>query len=480
MELWLLTISLFVKAYIPISAKSIDYLSRIPLYFAVLVIVLSLILGKGTGLEFKKSFNKKVCISIAALLITQLILMFISSRVIGDSPLNRNPLKQFLILCTFIVCIFIYYYAVKILIHSKQNVYRFIQGNLIALFVILFISYIQFFYLLFPAQFAGAAGFIGHFFENRADRYWYYNGSYVQTIHRVNGLVSEAGFFAAKMLIVFVPFILASIKNRINLFSQKIKYNQYMYFILLISIIVILFASKSTTGMLAVAIIFISLWLNLSNRFKLISLLSIGMIGVIFVLFYPKNGPIYYLLNETLLHKSATESSINRSGGTITLIYTWLKHFFFGVGYNFHTYYLFESVPEWARHNNEYVNTFVPRHYYPILSVFLGWLVQFGAIFVGTLIVYVYKLLRDLRLICKKAKYLAISDEKVKWINALKDSAHYYIVFYLIIALFSFDWSDSIYLLMFFFFVVLRQLLIKYVKLENFRSGNGVMNNEGA
>lgn len=162
------------------------------------------------------------------------------------------------------------------------------------------------------------------------------------------------------------------------------------------------------------------------------------------------NAYMMEILNENLFNKAESDSSMNRIGGTIGLIVTWFKHFIFGVGWNFHNYYLLKNVPQWTTNNGEYMYVFSAQNFYPILSVFFGWLAEFGTIIVIFLVVYIYKLLSDFRKFSKQVNLITNNEFEYKFIKTISDSVHFFVIFYLISSLFVFYWSESVYLIMFF------------------------------
>jgi len=450
MSFFLIPISIFVKSITLTSY--IPFINQYQIY-AYLVLILAVLFknklqGEPALVDVRSVVNKKILTFTGIVLGLQLIAMVISHLNIGTNEINRDPIREFLKVIIIFICVFFHYILLRLVIIKKEDVYKFIQGSGIALLVLLIISYVQFLYLLFPKFFVYAVNFIGTFLEKTSDREWYSAGSYVETTHRINGLNSESGFLAAQLLIMFVPFILAAIKNKTDIFMNNRKYHASLYYILLAGIIVILFFAKSTTGILAILIILFSLWLNISKTKKLITSILLPIcLGAIYTLTFV-SPLVRDTLNITLLDKFGGVSFQNRFGSTIALMKTWLTHPVWGVGWNFNDYYVFKYVPQWTTSNYEYQNIFLPEHYYPILSNFFGWLAIFGTVAIAGIIYYVHLLLKDLRKISE--------NNNDSTLNVLKDSAHYFIAFYFIISLFSFNWTDSMYFVMFYFFVVIR------------------------
>ncbi|QAA21558.1 O-antigen ligase family protein [Sporolactobacillus terrae] len=451
----LIPISLFYKQIIP--NIYIYYVPELPLYVYCFLIGLAYYndLRNKRRIEIWSAFNKRVILCFLSIMIFQLIAMKISSMTIGDSVFNKSPLSEFIKLLVVVGCVFIHYLVVKKTIATKQSLGNFIRGNGIALVILLCICYLQFLFLLFPNVFSSIVRVIG-IFEYRYNRDWYTAGSYVQTLRRINGLNPEPGYLAAQLLVVFVPFIMASIKNKVNVFSFHSKYYHLPFFLLLFSIVILLFFAKTTTGIAAILVILISLWFLLPNKQKLITILLLPIAGAV-VFIVAKSNPVFMgVISTTFIDKLGGDSFINRAGSTIGLITTWLHHPVFGVGNNFHNYYLFKYVPEWAMSNFEYNTVFKPQNYYPILSVFFGWLAEFGTLFIIFIVTYSVKLLNDLRRLAQSVE--TNQDERSK-VNAIKDAAFFFFIYYFVCSLVSFNWYESIYLIMIFYFVVARQIL---------------------
>ena len=452
MSIYLLPISLLIKK---LNELPINYLREAPIYLFAFFILLSILSKR--KFDLKTIINTKVIISVYLLFGFQLIAMLSSYMEIGNNVLNRNPIKEFIKLSIFVGCIFIHFFTVRLIVSDNNSIYKFIKGNFIALCIVLFISYFQLLYLFFPNIFAGFVGFVGNYFEGRHDREWYELGSYVQTMKRINGLNPESGYLATQLLIIFVPFILSSIKNKVNIFSINRKYNPIVFNILLLLIIGILFAAKSTTGILAILLIVLFFWLSLPIKRKILFTYLILLFGITAVTFIMNNNYTLGILNEYIFEKNEG-STMNRIGGTIGLILTWLSHPITGIGWNYKNYYLFQNVPNWSKENWEYNHIFIPEQYYPILSMLFGWLAEFGTILVILLLIYIYRLLNDFRKIERIARITTIIDKNdYKLICVLKDSLYFFVLYYFICLFVSFDWYESIYLIMFFFFVVVRQ-----------------------
>lgn len=451
----LVPISLFTKE---IFDFSVIYLRELPFYLFLFFIFISLLIGVKRDL-LRNIFNYRVATCVIVIIIFQLFAMWLSFYEIGNNPINRDPIYEFTRLIIFIFSIYLHYISISLIINNnKINILRFIKGNGVALAILLGIVYIQMLYLVFPNIFNGVVSFIGKF-EKNFNRGWYDEGSYVQTVERINGLNPEASYLAVQLLVIFTPFILASMKNKVNIFSIKRQYNPIFFTLLLFSVIIALFFSKSSTGLLAILLIFIIYWLRLPLKRKIITGVFLLILILITYIITNNNPIVSSIIEDYFFSKGGSDSTLNRQGGTIALIITWLTNFVTGVGWNFHDYYLFLNVPDWATNNYEFQNIYYPMGFFPILSVFFGWLAEFGTISMLFVIVFIYKLLRDFRSFSVESKIRKMEPTDIKLINVLNDAAHYFVLFYFVCSLLVFDWSESIYLIMFFFFVTARTVI---------------------
>lgn len=453
----LLPISMFYKQLIP--NIYIYYVPELPFYVYCFLIGMAYYndLHNKRRIEIGNAFNKRVVLCFLGIMLFQLITMKISSITIGASVFNKTPLSEFIKLIVVAGCAFIHYLVVKKTVMNKQSLINFVRGNGIALLILLFICYMQFMFLLFPNAFSGIVRMIG-IFEYRYDRDWYTAGSYVQTLRRINGLNPEPGYLAAQLLVIFVPFIMASIKNKVNIFSIHSKYHHLPFFLLLLSIVILLFFAKTTTGIAAILVIFISLWFLLPNKQKWITLMLLPIVGTVLFIIVKNNPVLMGVLSTTFVDKLGGDSFTNRAGSTVGLITTWLHHPIFGVGNNYHNFYLFKYVPAWAKLNFEYNTVFKPQNYYPILSIFFGWLAEFGTLFMILIVTYTVKLLNDLR---RLANFVEADQDVRGMVNVIKDAAFYFFIYFFVCSLVSFNWYESIYLIMIFYFVVARQIIKK-------------------
>lgn len=453
MAFFLVPISIFIKEYLSLP---VSYLNTFIFYVYLLFILMSFIKGvKKTSLN--ELINWRGVAFFFILITFQFIAMLSSYADIGDSVMNRNPYKTIVVFILYILCIYIHFIVVKFSLTTINDISKFLRGIGVTLFIIITVSTIQLLYLTVSEGLAPLVSFIGNYFEYRwLGRDFYIEGSYVQTVKRVNGFSPEAGFFAAQLLIAFIPFIMSAIKNKVNIFFYKRKYSALLYYTLLISIIIILFSAQTTTGMVAIGIIFFALILTLPFKQKVFFVFLFSIFLAIMYHLYQSNIFIQETLDNYIFDKEGTS---NRSGGTIGLIKTWLQHPLIGIGNSYHNYYLMKNVPIESTLNSEFIEIYVAQNFYPILSLLFGWLAEFGGVILLIISIYLIKLLKDYKLYTYRYSVLSRFSKKSEFLMSLKDSCYYFVGFYFLMSILNWFWDASILLIIFFFFVVVRQFL---------------------
>lgn len=453
MTSFLIPISLLIRSYIPLPVAQ---LTTLTLYIYIVLLIFHFIKKRQITINF---LNTKVIIYCFFALSLQIIAMMLSYIEITNGNLNKHPLKQIIVFSILMIVIFSYYIVVKVFITNIDDCRKFLKGIYYAFWIVMGVLIIQFIYLS-TGGLKSLVTFIGQYLEAHFNRDWYVSGSYVQTAGRINGFNPEASYLAAQLFILFAPFIIAAIINKFDIFNWEKQYNSLKYFFMLGLILFFLFFGRSSTGFVAIGVIIIFLWFKLKLKRKFI--FTYALLSLFFILFiiFKDNTIVLEIFNHYLFEKDETSSS-NRLGGTIALILTWLNNFFFGTGYGYQDYYLFKYVPEWSKSNSEYQYVYLKNNYYPILSVFLGWFAQFGTIIMIFITIYIFKLIRDIN---KITKYL-VNNVNVKYVsllNTIKDSANLFVIFYIVMSLLVFQWTDAYFIVVFFFFVVYRQLLKGY------------------
>ncbi|MFC6170171.1 O-antigen ligase family protein [Loigolactobacillus jiayinensis] len=451
MAQWLVLIGLFIKSYgssIPVTLASIP----IYLYF--------IFLCRKVWQQPEKldaiTFDPKVTLWAFIILIDQLIMIGVSYATTDHPDFTRGIMNSSVNTVAYFGSAFLIYYLLVVLLDSQEQILKFVQGTIKTFvgFTIL---------VLLPQVIAtvspilnGWVNLVGKLFESkhfgRDD--FYSMGSYTTTLHRVNGFSSEASFLAVLLAVVFIPLILAAIRYNFSYFKNRVeRTTTKFYWVLLVASFLVLFFAKTTTGILVIIFAGLILLVRLESKRRkqlfLFALLACCFVGLLYLTVpYIQN-----LLDSFLFKKQGTS---NRLGGTIGLLLTFLHYPITGVGDGFTSFYNFKFVPLSTTHNWEYQAIF-QQSGYPIQSIWGGWLAGYGLIGIGPILIFIYHK-------CKQAVtlYQKIDlrhDTQLTLYQVLIESFFYSLIMLFILALFTFSWSDSIYLVIFFFYIV----MIKFV-----------------
>ena len=445
MVFWLTLISLLAKNY---SYDLPGKITELPFFVFLIFLIWKLVTRQYN--PFKKPIDSKVILFLALITGWEVVQLLINYLRFGSSSQDTGPLSSLLIFFVLIASIGISYFVVDATIVDKKTSQKFIVGTMVTYFVYLLLVLLP--QLLASLQIGGNGyvNFIADLFEKRQlGRTWYDEGSYVATMFRINGFESEAANNAAILGIIFIPWLLSSIKHHYNLFTSKFSSNEnsswgnlISYILLAISVVILLFA-KTTTGIVVIGlIILIMFWFGNSLQkfyYAIVAILGLGAVAYA----YFNISVVNDLLNDFLFDKNNTS---NRLGGTIGLFITWLQHPFFGTGFGYIGHYLIENVPVETRTNWEYINDFTKN--YSILSLWGGWLAQFGLLIV---IPIIYKI----REVFVKLKPKRETD---KFMNVVYDAMIYAIIIFSVLALFTFHWDEYYIFIPLFFFVKVAKL----------------------
>ncbi|NCG69192.1 hypothetical protein GWJ21_15155 [Bacillus coagulans] len=447
----------------PLAMFIASYFIKVPNYFGskiqiyiYLILIIIYIVFVYKGKVPKILISKKIMLFLSITLVLQFIAIFISYFKIDLIDYKNNPIKMFINFCIFFLVIFIHYYIMLISTSSFKSSKAFVKGGLFALIISFIVASCQLTYIFFPSISESIVSFIGKFFEARwkdqqisSNPYGYYSqGSYVQTLKRINGLTEEASNFVTQLFIGFTPFLIASVKNKYNVFQTK-KDNLLLVYVLLILSFVFFIMAQTTSGFLFAFIVFLVLYRHMSKYAKYF-FLSAGVLITLLVLGYNiKNNYIADAFNNYIFNKQGN-SNINRAGNTLALLKIFISNIFIGVGFDNQSYFLYINLPEWARHNSEYFMR-VQNKYFPVLSVFLGWLSSFGILIVSFVYIYIYKFLKKFKAITITAQNM--NHPESIYMKTIYDSSFYFFCFTFISSLFAYVWYASIYLILFFFFI---------------------------
>ncbi|WP_100486859.1 O-antigen ligase family protein [Sporolactobacillus pectinivorans] len=468
MSVFLMPITLLIKHYLPFSYM---YLAEVDLYLFMILVVLYSVSRNGayfksfSGIKtittnyFKTLFSKKVFIFILCAFCIQILSIILSYLRIGKSIYNVNPIVGFAAVTALTCVFFLHYIVVGVLVSNKDDILQFIRGTYWTTVSVLIIVYIQLMFLVVPPLLGPIVHFFGIFFEQKNGYMlqWYWKGSYVQTLGRINGFFSEPAKLAAFLCIICLPFILAAIKNKYSIFNPKLKYQPIKYYSLLLIILIALLYAKTTTGIFAIVLAIGVFWLTLSRKRKISFGIAI-MIGLIaLVILYFTNGTIHRLASEYIFGKAGGTSSDNRLGGTIALFVTFLHHPILGVGQSYTDFFLLKGTPAWTTHNAEFASFVKVRHAFPIYSNLLGWLVQYGLIICSFFAIYIISMKRSMSRLVDRLKG---HPDHILY-QTINDAAFYFLIFFFALSAVTFGWNESAFFIMLFFFVVFRQYLKK-------------------
>ncbi|WP_137625017.1 O-antigen ligase family protein [Lactiplantibacillus pingfangensis] len=384
-------------------------------------------------------------------MIAQVVAMTLSFLIANNTVPMPGVLSGTVHFIELVTSIMLTYTAIAISIDSIADMRRFILG--------VFWSLLGFEILVLIPQIIATStraldpwvNFLGRWFEDREavrpDFYW--NGSYVSSLLRVNGFQGEASFLAAQLALVFIPFSIAAIRNRIDYFHvDSSKTKLLKYWLAIFSVLVILFFAKTTTGFLVIGTTLILLFLAANKREK-VALAITAVIGLVLVgVAYSRIASIHTLLNEYLFNKGNTS---NRLGNSIGLLMTFLHHPILGVGEGFTNYFTFEYVPSWTRNNIEYIQHILPEKSFAPQSVWGAMFAENGLIIMIPLLWFIWDK------IATSWQMRRVKHEDSTWNERFKHSLmtafYVYLLMFLILGCFSFQITDFSTLLMFFFFI---------------------------
>ncbi|MBS9338874.1 O-antigen ligase family protein [Fructobacillus sp. M2-14] len=389
--------------------------------------------------------------------VCQLVSMFLSYCVSGESKLTSGIIHSSIILLGWTLAVYLSWAVIQLTVRSTDDEKKFVKAGLVGLaFYLLFVIVPQFLVLFHFEKITSYVNFLASLFEQR----WrtmggydiYAHGSYVTTQHRINGFEPEASYLANLLGVVYLPLLIGLTVSRHSLWKTTISKNKQLIgnTIFTFSVLLTLVLAKTTTGILTAGIAFI-LWMIWSkNGFRAFLFSTLILSGFLLFVAYFKVSIVHTTFNQFLFAKGGTD---NRLGGTIALAITFLQHPLWGVGSGFTSFFIVQNVPEVTTHNFEYQHLY-SQYGFPILSDFLGWLATFG------IIIVIPALWLLIRLILKSYK-MQLVYKNSSWEKAI----HISFITMIVLAAFSSIFILKIYLwpylLMFFFY---RQHLIRLGK----------------
>lgn len=456
----LIPISLFTRVF---SYGLPGTIAEIP-FVALLILVLFQASQRTDSLS-TPHISRGVVLYTLFVLLTQFIMIGRSYAKYTDSVQGISIITSFVDLVGLVATFILAYYAVALTVNSSASILIFIRSTLITLAVFEILVLIPQIIASMTPFFHEWVDFLATLFEKRwHGRNFYVNGSYATTMGRINGFEAEAGYLAGQIGLVFIPLLVAGISDRFTFFSPKKNDENHQRKLLIglfLVTLLVLFFAKTTTGFLVILLSLCALFWK-SNRQERFFLLKLaGFAAALIIMAYLLVSPVRHLLNDYLFKKSGTD---NRLGGTIALFITFIQHPFFGVGNGWTGPYLVENAPEWSKSNWEFIYVYATGGY-PILSIWGGWLAQFGLLLVMPPVIYIYRRLVE-TVTFKKELLLEMGERTAneKLYLLLTDAFEIYLMMFAFLAFFVFSWSEYYILISFFFYVISLQTLRKSMK----------------
>lgn len=453
MEWFLVPVSMFLKNF---SYTLPTVLSTFPIYILAGLFFYRLV-DNPNNLEILETDRRVVTMTLV-LLTSQLVMIVYSFQITmrpqDTSGMATGPINLF----AYFANVFLVYYLLVLVLKGPSQIRNFVKSTIVT-FVVFAV------FVLLPQIIAtktesldNYVNIVGRLFEathkGRNDFYRY--GSYTTTLRRVNGFSQEASFLAAQLGIVFIPFLLAAIKNKVDYFREKMSQTSFLFYwgLLLFSFTTLFFA-KTSTGFVVIVVAIVAFIVSLPAKQRNNYYYGIGIMVLLLILFYFIDPSINELLNKYIFKKQGTS---NRLGGTLALFTTFLHYPIFGVGRGYTSFYNFEFVPKALTHNEEFFQVF-QRNGFSNQSMWGEILAGYGLIGVVPVLVYIYHKLK------KGHQIQQLLKRKLTPVNQLYstiiDSFYYTLVIFAVVMLFSLSWTDNIYLVVFFFYIIVINYLDK-------------------
>lgn len=435
----LLPVSLFIKT---LSYTLPSLVQSLPFYAFVFFFCIKFL--ENNHLVLSVPINYKISLWMSLILLVQLVVVVFSYATATDkkltSGLTTGPLNIFIFFGNIVLVYFLVY-----LVFDSDQAERLFFKSLIVTFVIFFML------VLLPQIIATSStkldslvNFIGHLFEShhKGRQTFYFNGSYTTSLRRVNGFEPEASYLAALLGIVFIPPVLAAIKNKFDLFRGKqVRQAKFMWFVLGL-ILITLFFAKTSTGFLIIGLVGLCLFIVIPKESKRFLIFGYLALVLVIIFLYSSIPSIHTMLNQYVFAKKGTD---NRLGGTIAAFKTFLHYPIFGVGLGYTNHFFMKFVPQATTHNWEYQHVY-SKIGYPWLSVLGGFLASFGLFGTIPVVIFIKNKIRSARQL--KKKLIAKSSERSAFLRTIIDSFYFYLLFYIVLSIFIFSWQDEVYLLM--------------------------------
>ncbi|GKT04277.1 hypothetical protein [Furfurilactobacillus entadae] len=446
----LIPVSLFTKVF---SYGMPGSIAELPFIFFFIMILF--VASQRTDVLTIPHISSRVVVYVLALMGAQFFAIARSSMQFNNSVQAIGMGTSFVNIIGIIATVVLAYYAVVLTVTNEAQIRGFIKATIWSIIVLEVVVLMPQIVASSSSFFHGWVNLMGTLFESRwHGRDFYTNGSYATTLHRINGFEPEAGYLAGQIGLTFMPLMIAGLANHFDVFSGKTaeKHRQHYWWLVALFVVVLgtLFFAKTSTGFLVMGLSLCLLFWKAPKHDKhfLLGLAAGGL--VVLILAYVFVGPIRNMLNQYIFRKSGTD---NRAGGTIALFVTFFQHPFIGVGNSWVSPYLVENSPAWSKHNWEYIYVY-SQGGYPILSVWGGWLAQFGLLGTVPVGVYLWRKVKPavLRLRSLKRQNELIDNERL--LKYIIDAFEVYLVMFAVLAALIFSWSQYYILLPLFFYIV--------------------------
>jgi len=361
------------------------YFKKIFIYFLFIIIFVQF-----TILRVPKiNYNVTVLMLYSLLVFTQFITLFQSI----DYE-NQNILKNIISFILFSFIVFLHYYGLRNFYYILQEKFidYFFKAFYFALGIILLVNFIQLFSILIPSIFQGTEQFIANNLvlqwyrpDPEDKRFYTIANSYVQSTHRLNGLVEETSEDVAILFVGFMPLILGKLTASLKLGYSLSQYKSTLIWYSLI--ILILLLSKSSSGLLFAGISILFLF-YIYIRYASAST-NIVVLSLFFILILSVTVVNIDMLNHywSKLFDDTSVSTLSRSGVTLGLMSMSFDNLFTGVGKGMVSYSLESYIPLWS-YTYE-IETWINNQGFPALSMFF-WLISEYGLPLLFIIVYIF------------------------------------------------------------------------------------------
>jgi len=442
--------SVLFKSYFPMIEQY--YFQKIFVYCALLVIIMLIIKQNKVTLPL----NKTTFFVVLLLSVVQFPVIFYNMYNLDID--QQLIIKKELAYIIFLIILYFHFYSIYLFKNENFNLFSILYKSIIyiSIFVIL-INYLQLGYMVFPSLFDSIITLFANTIESKwtgsiFDESWHdfyaIDGSYVKTTLRLSGLMEEAPENASMIFMGIMPFLLGKIL--INIRFRNTLNGSYLEFILLLNFLLILVASRSSSGILFFVIdLFLLIYLLSRSSLKYmifaISIISFLILsGMFFFLEGDNAGILLHFITKTVdIDNMSTNSRLAIVFATGEIFF---NNMLFGIGRTVTEFAISDYLPIWSQGNKE-VEFWIATNTYPQLSRFLGFIAEFGLLGFSILFYIIYRIHKKLNYLSKLKQ--DIQSEQVVLTFKL------FIISSLIATMLSTVWFRSFYLLIFFAFVVL-------------------------